>query len=102
MLDIRESNGGVTLRVRVQPRAPRDEVAGERTGALVVRLTAAPVGGEANAALVRFLARRLHRPASDFQLLRGAASRDKVLRLQGVTASALRAGLERPAPKAGV
>lgn len=101
MLDIRESNGGVTLRVRVQPRAPRDEVAGERTGALVVRLTAAPVGGEANAALVRFLSRRLGRPASAFHLLRGAGSRDKVLRLQGVTAAALRLGLERPASGPG-
>jgi uncharacterized protein len=101
MLDIRESNNGVTLRVRVQPRAPRDEVAGERTGALVVRLTAAPVGGEANAALVRFLARRLGRPASAFHLVRGAGSRDKVLRLEGLTAAALRAGLEPAAPEAG-
>jgi len=101
MLDIREANGGVTLRVRVQPRSPRDEVAGERAGALVVRLTAAPVGGKANAALVRFLARRLGRPASAFRLLRGQASRDKVLRLEGVTAAALRAGLEPPASEAG-
>jgi uncharacterized protein len=101
MLDIRESNGGVTLRVRVQPRSPRNEVAGERTGALVVRLTAAPVGGEANAALLRFLARRLGRPASALRLLRGAGSRDKVLRLEGVTAAALRAGLEPPALEAG-
>lgn len=101
MLDIREADGGVTLRVRVQPRASRDELSGERAGALVVRLTAAPAGGEANAALVRFLARRLGRPPSAFRLVRGAGSRDKVLRLDGATAAAVRAGLEAVAPEAG-
>ena len=45
MLDIRDGDDGATLRVRVQPRAARDELAGERAGALVVRLTAAPVEG---------------------------------------------------------
>ena len=99
MLDIRETDGGVTLRVRVQPRASRDELLGERAGALVVRLTAAPAGGEANAALVRLLARRLGRPPSAFRLLRGAAARDKVLRLEGATVAAVRAGLEAPGPE---
>ena len=93
MLDIREADGGVTLRVRVQPRASRDELGGERAGALVVRLTAAPVGGEANDALVRFLARRLERPPSALHLLRGARGRDKVLRVDGVTAAGLRSRL---------
>jgi uncharacterized protein (TIGR00251 family) len=101
MLNIREADGGVTLLVRVQPRAPRDELVGERAGAVLVRLTAAPVGGEANDALVRFLARRLRRPASAFRLVRGAATRDKVLRIAGVTAAAVRAGLEGPAPEPG-
>jgi hypothetical protein len=94
MLDIREADGGVTLRVRVQPRASRDETAGERAGALVVRLTAPPVGGEANDALLRFLARRLARPASAFRLVRGARSRDKVVRLEGVTAAVVLARLQ--------
>jgi uncharacterized protein len=49
----------VTLRVRVQPRASRDALAGEREGALVVRLTAPPVEGAANEALARFLGRTL-------------------------------------------
>jgi len=101
MLDIRKADGGVTLRVRVQPRAARDELKGERGGALVVRLTAGPVDGEANAALVRFLARRLGRPPSAFRLVRGAASRDKVLRLDGATVPAVRAALEAVAPGAG-
>lgn len=94
MLDIREADGGVTLRVRVQPRASREGVAGERSGALLVRLTAPPVGGEANAALVRFLGRLLGRPASAFRLVRGATSREKVLQLSGLTAAAVRERLE--------
>jgi hypothetical protein len=101
MLDIREVDGGVTLRVRVKPRASREELLGERAGALVVRLTAAPVGGEANAALVRCLARRIGRPASAFRLMRGAASRDKVIHIDGVTAIALRACLAMAAPECG-
>ena len=101
MLDIREADGGVTLRVRVQPRASRDELLGERAGALVVRLTAAPVGGEANDALLRFLARRLGRPPSSLHLTRGAGARDKVLRVEGVTAAAVRARLEPAATEPG-
>ena len=101
MLDIREADGAVTLRVRVQPRASREELAGERAGALVVRLTAAPVGGEANAALIRFLARYLGHPASALHLMRGAGARDKVLRVDGATAASLRARLEPPTTEAG-
>jgi uncharacterized protein (TIGR00251 family) len=101
MLDLREADGGVTLRVRVQPRASREELLGERAGALVVRLTAAPVDGEANAALVRFLARRLRLPPSALRLTRGAGSRDKLLRVNGVTAAAVRSSLEPAATEGG-
>ena len=101
MLDIREADGGVTLRVRVQPRAAHDDVVGERAGALVVRLTAPPVEGEANAALVRLLARRIGRPPSAIRLIRGAGSRDKVLLVGGVTVSSLRSSLEAHAEARG-
>jgi len=50
---------------------------------------------------VRFLARRLGRPASAFRLVRGAAARDKVLRVVGVSAAAVRASLEPPAREVG-
>lgn len=90
MLDVREAEGGVTLRVRVQPRASRDALQGEREGALVVRLTAKPIEGEANAALQRFLARALDVPASAVRLLHGTAGRDKVLRIAGVAVDRVR------------
>jgi uncharacterized protein (TIGR00251 family) len=95
MIDVRDVAGGATLRVRVSPRASRDAVAGERDGALVVRLTAPPVEGQANAALVRFLARRLGVAPSTVSVARGAKGRDKVLLVAGARAAALRASLGR-------
>jgi uncharacterized protein YggU (UPF0235/DUF167 family) len=84
----------VTLRVRVQPRASREGLAGERAGALLVRLAAPPVEGAANEGLLRLLGRELGVAPSAIQILRGAAARDKLLSVRGMTAEALRARLE--------
>ena len=85
------AQGGVTLRLRVQPRASRDQVAGVRDGALVVRVTAPPVDGSANEAVVKLLARRLQRPPSAITLLRGAAGRDKTVHVAGLDPATVRA-----------
>jgi hypothetical protein len=77
--------------VRVQPRASRDAIAGEREGALALRLTAPPVEGQANAALARLLGKTLGVPPSAVRLVRGASGRDKLVRIEGATASAVRA-----------
>jgi uncharacterized protein len=77
----------------VQPRASQDALGGVRAGALVVRLNALPIDGRANDALARFLARVLSVPPSAIVLLRGASSRDKVLRIAGTSAATLRARL---------
>jgi uncharacterized protein len=76
-----------TVRVRLQPRASRDEIAGAREGALLVRLTAPPVEGRANQALCRLLARRLRVAPSRVAVVRGAKSRDKVVRVEGVSSA---------------
>jgi hypothetical protein len=68
-------------------------VAGTREGALVVKLTAPPVDGEANAALARFLARLLGVPPSAVQLVRGATAREKLVRVAGLRAPEVRARL---------
>ncbi|HKH17347.1 MAG TPA: DUF167 domain-containing protein [Solirubrobacteraceae bacterium] len=81
------------MAVRLQPRAPRTEVVGERAGAVVVRVTAPPVDGKANAALCAFVAERAGVARTRVQVVRGAASRDKVLRVEGVEPAALRAAL---------
>jgi uncharacterized protein (TIGR00251 family) len=71
--------------VRVQPRAARTEVAGPYGGdAIRIRLTAPPVDGAANDALVRFLAERLEVPRSAVRIEGGATSRSKVVAVDGI------------------
>ena len=77
---------GVRLRLRVQPRASRDEVAGVAGDAIRVRLTAPPVDGAANEALLRFLAGRLDLTLSAVTLVSGRTSRTKVVEAAGLTA----------------
>jgi uncharacterized protein len=80
--------------VRVRPRSARDLVEGERQGALLVRLSAAPVDGKANEALVRVLGKALGVPPTSIAILRGAGARDKVVRIAGLAAAALRARVD--------
>jgi uncharacterized protein len=79
--------------IRLQPRAKRDEVVGERAGAIVIRVTAPPVDGKANAALCAFVARAVRIPSSRVDVVRGQTSREKVVRVEGVTQDELRAAL---------
>jgi uncharacterized protein (TIGR00251 family) len=78
------------LDVWVQPRASRDAIAGVQAGALKVRITAPPVEGEANDALVRFLAKLLGIPKKNVEILRGETGRRKTLLLKGVSTEAAR------------
>jgi hypothetical protein len=89
-LDLRESDAGLTLRVRVQPRASRDALSGEREGALVIRLTAPPVEGAANEALVRFLGKALGVAPSAVRVVSGATGRNKVVSVAGLDAATAR------------
>jgi uncharacterized protein (TIGR00251 family) len=86
------------IAVYVTPRAGRDEIAGEREGALWVKLTAPPVQGAANEALVRFLAGRLGVPRHAVTLLSGETGRRKRLRVDGFDAAAVREKLARGSP----
>ncbi len=87
MLDLREDKDGVTFRVRVQPRASRNQLAGVMDGALKVRLAAPPVEGEANEACLRFLAGLLGVPGKSVSLVSGHTGRNKTVRVQGLTAA---------------
>jgi hypothetical protein len=78
------------IEIRVIPRARRDEIAGERDGRLLVRVTAPPVDGKANAAVCKLIAGALDVTKSSVSILRGEASRDKVVRVDGVSDHALR------------
>jgi uncharacterized protein len=85
LISIRESDGGVTIPVRIQPRARTNAVAGETGGALKISLTAPPVDGRANEACIEFLAKLLKVPRSSVTIASGHTSRNKVIRVAGAT-----------------
>ena len=78
------------LAIRVQPRAKRSEVVGERAGAVVVRVAAPPVDGRANAAVCALVARAAGVRTSAVTVVHGAGTRDKVLEVRGVDTASLR------------
>jgi uncharacterized protein (TIGR00251 family) len=75
----------VILTVRVIPRAARSAIAGSRDNALLVRLTAPPVDGAANAELIRVLADALDVPKRNITLLSGDRARLKRVKITGLT-----------------
>lgn len=83
--------GGVELAILVQPRASRTEIVGPQGAALKVRLAAPPVDGEANAELIRLLARACGVPKRAVTILGGASARRKRVRIDGIDAAAVRA-----------
>jgi hypothetical protein len=68
----------------VQPRASNSALAGQHGDALKVRVTAPPLDGAANEALVRFLAERLGVAPSAVRVESGAGSRAKVVTVEGI------------------
>lgn len=93
LLAVRDAPDGCTLPVRVHPGAKRDAVNGTHDGALKVSLTTPPTDGRANAALIALIAERLSLPRAAVSLLTGAASRQKTLRIVGLTAAEVEARL---------
>jgi hypothetical protein len=93
VIPITESGDSIQFAVRVVPRAGRTGVAGVRQGALLVRLAAPPVEGAANEALLAYLAELTDRPKRDVAIVSGQKSRNKRVRISGVTARELDAKL---------
>jgi uncharacterized protein (TIGR00251 family) len=87
LIPIRDTDKGATFAVRVQPRASRNAIAGEMGNALKLALTAPPVEGKANGACVDFLAILLKVPRSSITIASGESSRNKVIRVAGLSAS---------------
>jgi uncharacterized protein (TIGR00251 family) len=86
LLQVREENGSVYFKVRVMPRASREGVVGLYEDALKIRLTAAPVDGKANEACRAFLAKTLSVPRAQVEIFSGHTSRNKVIKVSGVSA----------------
>ncbi len=73
------------IRIKLTPRASRDEIIGKETGAFKLKLTAPPVEGKANKALQQFLAKKLGVPKRDIQIVSGHRSRVKLIRIHGLS-----------------
>lgn len=95
MLSINETPAGVTFAVKVHPRAKKDAITGEMGDALKVSLTTPPVDGRANDACVEFFAKILKVPRSSVTIASGQTSRNKVIRVAGVTAQYVQDRLPR-------
>jgi uncharacterized protein len=84
----------VTFAVKVQPRARRNAIVGELGDALKIALTAPPVDGRANEACIALFAKVLGVARSSISIASGQSSRNKVIRVHGVTPAQLRERLE--------
>ena len=90
MLLIHESDGGVSFVVKVHPRARKNAITGELGGALKVSLTTPPVEGRANEACIELFSKLLKLPRSSVTIASGQTSRNKVIRVGGVTGQYIR------------
>lgn len=90
MIPLRVSDSGVTFAVKVHPGAKKNAITGELGDALKISLTAPPVEGRANQACIEFLAKVLKVPRSSVNIASGHSSRNKVIRVAGISAADLR------------
>jgi uncharacterized protein (TIGR00251 family) len=88
----------VTLKVRLQPRASRDGIDGLHGDALKVKVTAPPVEGKANKAVKKLLAEKFGLSPSQIEIIAGERSRDKVLRISGISRAAMEKALDITLP----
>jgi hypothetical protein len=90
MIPITEGDQGVTFAVKVHPRAKKNAITGELGDALKLSLTTPPVEGRANEACIEFFAKLLKVPRSSVTIASGQTSRNKVIRVVGVTVQYVR------------
>ncbi len=92
-LKINQTSAGLVVRLHVQPRARRCEIAGVHNGALKVKVTAPPVDDAANRAILEYFSTALKLPKSNLEILAGGKSRDKILRVRGIGLAEFLAGI---------
>jgi uncharacterized protein (TIGR00251 family) len=94
MMELKESPAGVSFAVKVHPRASKNAITGEVGGALKLALTAPPVNSKANDACIDFFAKLLNLPRSSVTIAAGQTSRNKVIRVAGLSAEEARRRLK--------
>ncbi|MBV8053275.1 MAG: YggU family protein [Acidobacteriaceae bacterium] len=94
MIPLHETPAGVTIAVKIQPRAKKNALIGVVGDALKLALTAPPVDGRANQACVEFFSDLLHLPRSSITIVSGQTSRRKVIRVAEVSMELVKTTLE--------
>jgi len=84
-LEIRAHESGVTFPVIVQPRSKKNRVVGFSEGALKVKVTAPPVEGAANEALIKLISQTLRIRKSNIEILKMKTSRRKLIHCKGIS-----------------
>ncbi len=95
---LRPTTGAVLVDLLIQPRASRARVVGEHDGRLKIQITAPPVDGEANAALVELIAGLLGIPRRDVEIATGSTGKRKTLRIAGLDAATIERALASKTP----
>jgi len=90
-VNVHEHDGAVTFDVLVQPRASRAKLGPIHDGRLKVAVTPPPVDGEANAAVIELVAKSLGVAKSAVEVVAGASSRRKTIRVAGISRAAIEA-----------
>ena len=98
MIPFRETSGGVNFAIKVHPRAKKNAITGELGDALKVSLTAPPVEGKANEACIDFFAKLLEVPRSSITIAAGQTSRNKVIRVIGLSVTEIEKRLNIRSP----
>ena len=90
MFPVNETTRGVTFAVKVQPRARKNAITGVVGDALKLAVTAPPVEGKANQAVIEFFADLFAIPRSSVSIASGETSRNKIVRVAGISAERVR------------
>jgi uncharacterized protein (TIGR00251 family) len=83
-IPFRKTKDGITIEVKVEPRSSKKGISGVMENVVRVKLTAPPVGGEANEQLIEVMSEATGVRKSDIRIVRGQSSKKKVIEIRGV------------------
>jgi len=93
MIPVTESSKGISFSIKVHPRARKNAITGVMGDALKLALTAPPIEGRANQAVIEFFAELFEIPRSSVTIASGETSRNKKVKIAGLTRAAVVARL---------
>lgn len=94
MIPVRQHDSDVSFQIRVHPRAKKNAITGKVGDELKLSLTAPPADGKANQACIDFFAKLLNVPRSSVTIAAGQTSRNKIIRVAGLSAEEIRKRLQ--------